>query len=247
MPEFNLLEAAGLPQIKKRERRAIISEEDKKIAERLDFSFYDGNREKGYGGYFYDGRWRNVAKIAKERYNLREDSKVLIDRCHKSFLVYDLKELIQGITVFGVHPKEYALNHAMEGFGLWVKKNNIPDNSDQRTLESEARDKVLPFLIQAPSNDLPFKDNYFDAVISIENACAYNPKECRNVIREIVRVSKNNGKNCYIQNDSWRNDAEKEKLMSWTLLCKTFLDKKEWEELYNEADYHGDWGYTIIE
>lgn len=246
MPEYNILEKAGMPQKKKRERESNITLKDKKIAERLDFSFYDGERDKGYGGYYYDGRWQAVAKIAKDRYKLNSNSRILIDRCHKGFLVYDLKNLIPGITVYGIHPAEYAINHAMGGYGRWALMNGLK-NEDPKIIEEKARQKIIPYLINGKSNNLPFKDGFFDSVISIENACSYPKKECKKVVKEIIRVSKNNGKNCYIQNDSWTNREEKEKLMNWTLLCKTFLDIKKWKRLFQKEGYNGDWGFTIIQ
>ena len=186
MPEFNLLEDAGLPQIKKRERNSSITDDDRKTAERLDFSFYDGDRDKGYGGYFYDGRWRNVAQNAIDWYGLDDRSRVLIDRCHKGFLVHDLIELIPGITVYGIHPSSYAINHAMEGFGSWARKNIPRENRDPRIIDLETRDKIAPFLLETSSDQMPFKDGFFDTVISIENACAYHPDQCKKVIEEIV-------------------------------------------------------------
>lgn len=247
MSEFNILEAAGLLQIKKREGiTRLITPEIKEKAEKLGFNFYDGDRKYGYGGYYYDGRWKEVAKVIRERYQLSKDSKVLIDRCHKGFLVFDLKELIPGIIVYGIHPGEYALNHAMEGYGKWALINDN-NGGNPEFIEEKAKQEILPFLIQADSSNMPFKNDYFDCVISIENACSYPLDECRKVIREIVRVSKNNGKNCYVQNDSWRNENEKQKLLGWTYLCKTFLDKESWEKLFQEEGYDGDWGFTIIE
>ena len=246
MPELNILEKAGLPQKKKRERGISISFEDKKEAEKLGFNFYDGDRKKGYGGYYYDGRWRKVAKIIKERYGLDENSKVLIDRCHKGFLVFDLMKLIPGILVYGIHPSSYTINHAIEGYGKWAFLNGF-SKEDSKIVEEKARQEVMPFLFQTKSNKMPFKDDFFDCVISIENACSYSPEECREVVKEIVRVSKNNGKNCYIQNDSWENEAQMNKLKGWTFLCKTFLDTKEWRDLYLQEGYNGDWGFTIIE
>lgn len=247
MPEFNLLEKAGLPQIKKRSGQPrVLTDEIIRKAEMLGFDFYDGDRKYGYGGYYYDGRWAAVAKAAKEKYGLNSNSKVLIDRCHKGFLVYDLKKLIPGITVYGISPSEYTINHAMEGYGRWALINGSEDK-EPRFIEEKAREEIIPFLIKADSRDLPFKDNYFDAVISIENACSFPEQECRKVVREIVRVSKNNGKNCYIQNDSWRNEQQKNALMEWTFLCKTFLNTEEWARLFREEGYNGDFGFTIIE
>ncbi len=246
MQHFNILESVGLPQTKKRDRGDLISEEDKKIAEKLDFSFYDGGRSKGYGGYYYDGRWKKVAKIMKERYKLARDSKVLIDRCHKGFLVYDLMKLIPGITVYGIHPGNYAIAHSMEGFGRFAVMNNI-ETGDPILIEEKTRQEVTPYLIKGESDDLLFKDNFFDCIISIENACSYPPERCMKVIREIIRVSKNKGKYCYIQNDSWKNEEQKEKLMNWSLLCKTHLSIEEWEKLLKNEGYEGDYGFTIID
>lgn len=246
MPEFNLLEHAGLSQKKKRQRGEATKPEDKKIAEKLDFSFYDGDRSKGYGGYYYDGRWRAVAEKIKERYNLTEKSKVLIDRCHKGFLVYDLKKLIPGIIIYGIHPSEYPINHAMEGYGRWALINKV-ESGDPNIIEEKAKAEITPLLINGESDNLPFKNDFFDCVISIENACAYPESECRQVIKEIIRVSRNNGEKCYIQNDSWTNDNERQKLTDWTLLCKTFLDMIGWERLFKEVNYNGDWGFTIIQ
>jgi len=246
MPHFNILEAAGLPQTKKRERGESINPKDKKIAEELGVSFYDGDRKKGYGGYYYDGRWKAVALIIKERYNLTKDSIVLIDRCHKGFLIYDLIHLIPGINVYGVHPDEYAINHAMEGYGRFAVLNGI-EKGDPEIIEEKAKREILPYLIKTDSTDLPFKDNFFDSVISIENACSYYPEGCIKVIKEIIRVSKNNGKFCYIQNDSWLNEQQKEKLMNWSLLCKTHLSIEDYEKIFKNENYQGDYGFTIID
>ncbi|MBT4165927.1 methyltransferase domain-containing protein [archaeon] len=244
MPEYNIMEEAGLSQIKARGRKEQ-SEEDIKVAERLDFSFYDGSREKGFGGYYYDGRWRRVAEIIKKRYGLHSGSKVLIDRCHKGFLVYDLMKLIPGIEVWGIHPSSYPLNHTMEGYGRWVLINGV-EKGDSEVIEKKACDEVMPFLIKADNLNLPFKDDYFDCVISIENVCAFFPEDSVEVLRELVRVAKNNGKSSYIQNDSWRNEYEEGKLRAWTLLCKDLRGIDEWIKLYSEVGFEGDYGWTVI-
>lgn len=247
MPEYNILETAGIPQRKKRvQPGGEITQTDRDIAARLDFHFYDGNRKFGYGGYQYDGRWQQVAKVIKERYNLNSESKVLIDRCHKGFLNYDLANLLPGITVYGLHPSEYPIIHAMQGYGNWYLKQNPQIINDPLNIELDACNKILPYLIKGDSRDMPFKDGFFDCVISIENVCAYGPNESDKVIREIMRINKN-PKKSYIQNDSWENEDQKRKLIKWTKLCKTFLDIPGWEDLFRREGYDGDWGYTIIE
>ncbi len=244
MQEYNILEQAGLSQVKERGRKDYLSDEDKKIAEKLDFSFYDGSREKGFGGYYYDGRWRKVAEIIRDRYGLHSGSKVLIDRCHKGFLVFDLMKLIPGIEVWGCHPSEYPLNHTMEGYGRWALINGIEKNEEAEVIEKKACDEVMPFLIKVDNLDLPFRDDYFDCVISIENVCAF--PEARRVLKELLRVAKNNGCESYIQNDSWRNEHEETKLKQWSLLCKCLMSVEDWIKLYQEEGFEGDYGWTFI-
>ena len=48
---------------------------NKIIATRKDKEFYDGDRNNGYGGYRYDGRWKNIAQNIVKRYNLKPGSK----------------------------------------------------------------------------------------------------------------------------------------------------------------------------
>ena len=74
MREFDLLKI--YPNIKAR----LVSKNtrtirNKIIATRKDKEFYDGDRNNGYGGYRYDGRWKNIAQNIVKRYNLKPDQK----------------------------------------------------------------------------------------------------------------------------------------------------------------------------
>jgi protein-L-isoaspartate(D-aspartate) O-methyltransferase len=244
MSEFNLLQ--NYPRTKRGNLGRVITPHAKKVAERLDFDYFDGDRKFGFGGYNYDGRWQAVASLAKKRYHLNKKSVVLIDRSDKAFLIFDLKNLIPGITIYGTHRTDYPINHSMEGYGKYARINVLEDG-DPRLIEHKAREEISPFLIKADLWNLPFKDNFFDTVISINNVCAYDKPKHLQAIREIMRVSKNNGEDCYIQNDSWKNEHQEEMLIGWSLLCKVFLGAKEWEKLYRKEGYNGDWGFTIIE
>jgi len=117
---------------------------------------------------------------------------------------------------------------------------------ENQIVEKKARDEVMPFLVKVDNLNLLFKDNYFDCIISIHNICNFEEPECRKALRELVRISKNNARNCYIQNDSWIDENGHEKLMQWVLICKTFLDNSEWEKLYNQEGYKGDWGFVMF-
>ena len=61
--EINLL--INYPQSKRniQERGIQKSEEDRLIARKFDKEFFDGDREQGYGGYYYNEKfWVNVVK-----------------------------------------------------------------------------------------------------------------------------------------------------------------------------------------
>lgn len=244
MPEFNILEAAGLSQIKERGGIRNADSEIREISRKVDFDYYDGDRKYGFGGYYYDGRWKKVAEVIRKRYNLTKSSKVFIQRDEKGFLSFDLKRLVPGITVYGAHVSDYPLNHAMEGYGRWAVLNGI-EKEDPKIVEEKARSEIMPFLIKADNLDLPFKDGFFDCVISINSICNYEEPECRKALREIIRVVKNT-KNCYVNVDSWTNEHEYKKLMEFVLLCKTFLDVYGWKRLFEEEGYEGDWGFIMF-
>ena len=63
------------------------------IKEALKYSknYWDGNRRYGYGGYYYDGRWKNIAKKIIKKYKLKNSSKVIDLGCGKGFLIKDIK------------------------------------------------------------------------------------------------------------------------------------------------------------
>ena len=90
MAEFNLLESA--PKIfrdvtnRKFNKKNAVS-----IAKEFGREYFDGDRNYGYGGYRYDGRWVPVAKKIISKYNLSNGSKVLDIGCAKGFLLQDLK------------------------------------------------------------------------------------------------------------------------------------------------------------
>ena len=63
----------------------------------LDKKYYDGQRINGYGGFKYDGRWKEMLPKIIKRYHLSKKSKVLDLGCKKGFLLKDLNILIPGI------------------------------------------------------------------------------------------------------------------------------------------------------
>ena len=75
--------------------------------------YYDGDREDGYGGFKYDGRWAKIIPAIIERYNLTNKSVVLDLGCKKGFFMHDLKEALPGIRVRGIECSQYPIDNAM--------------------------------------------------------------------------------------------------------------------------------------
>jgi len=189
-----------------------------RIAKRFDREYWDGDRQHGYGGYRYDGRWRALAESLIDRYGLNSGGRVLDVGCGKGHLLHDFTEMLPGIEVAGIDVSRYALDQAMP--------------------------TVKAFLYHGSATDLPWQDRSFDLVVSI-NALhnLYNYELCR-ALREIERVGRG-GK--YVVVDSYRNEEEKVNLLYWQLTCECFYTPAEWEWLFQQCGYTGDYGLIFYE
>ncbi len=189
-----------------------------KIAKKFDQEYWDGDRKTGYGGFYYDGRWKTVAKALKEHYGLKSGDRILDVGCGKGFLLHDLKEEVPGIEIQGIDISKYAIENAKEE----VKKH----------------------LLQASAHLLPFDDQSFDLVFSINtlhNLCCYDLEKS---LKEIERVGK---KNKYIVVESYRNEEEKANLLYWQLTCESFYTPQEWSWWFKQTNYSGDHSFIYFE
>jgi ubiquinone/menaquinone biosynthesis C-methylase UbiE len=193
------------------------SEKVRKIARKFGKDFFDGDRSFGYGGFSYNKKyWLNVIKDFKKFYKLSSTSKVLDVGCAKGFMLYDFRKKIKGITIRGVDISSYAINNSKQG----VKK----------------------YLKVANAKKLPFRDNEFDLVISINTIHNLNKKDCGVALREIERVSK---KNSFITVDAYSNIKEKKRMFAWNLTAKTILSKKQWINFFKKNNYTGDYYWFV--
>ena len=94
----------------------------------------------------------------------------------------------------------------------------------------------------ADARELPFPDNSFDLVISINTIHNLEREELIQALREIERVS---SKYAFITVDAYRNDEEKEAMFAWNLTAKTILSVPDWIELFKEAGYTGDYFWFV--
>jgi len=193
------------------------TETDREIARRFDKEFFDGDRKHGYGGFNYNERfWNPVIPKFVEYWNLTKDSSVLDIGCGKGFMLYDLKMAINDIKVEGVDISNYAINNSKE--------------------------EVKKYLKVADAKKLPYEDNSFDVVISINTIHNLEIDQCAMALREISRVSK---KYSFITVDAFRNKEEEKKMFEWNLTAKTILSVSDWIKFFEENNYKGDYYWFV--
>jgi len=216
MAEINLLHS--LPQGKRnvKARETAKTEEHIRISREYGEMYFDGPREYGYGGYRYDGRWKPVAKDIVEHFKLKPGDRVLDIGCAKGFLVKDLLSL--GIDSYGIDISNYALMHC--------------------------EPEVVGRLQLGSAGHLPFPDNSFAAVISINTIHNLTYERCVTAVREIQRLAPGKG---FIQVDSYRTPEQKEIFESWVLTAMHHDYPEGWVRLFLEAGYTGDWFWTVID
>jgi len=211
MSEVNLMDF--YPRAKRDlDHRVAVGEEDRRIAKQFGREFFDGTRDQGYGGYRYDGRWVPVVERMKDYYGLADDAGILDVGCGKGFMLHDFKKVMPLCTVAGLDISEYAIDNAMED--------------------------VKPYLTVGNCKDLPYPDESFDLVVSINTVHNLGLDECIRAIREIERVGRMHK---FIVVDAYRDEQEKERMYKWNLTAQTILHVDNWEELFEEAGYTGDY------
>jgi ubiquinone/menaquinone biosynthesis C-methylase UbiE len=216
--EVNLLEK--LP----RGKRNINSRAEAKSPEIIAISreygqlYFDGPRTYGYGGYRYDGRWVPVAEDMVKYFNLKSGDRVLDVGCAKGFLVKDLLKVCPGLQAFGIDVSEYAL------------MNCEPE--------------VVGRLHLGNAVHLPFPDNSFNAVISLNTIHNLERSELIVALQEIERLAPGRG---FVQVDSYRTPEQKARFEEWVLTAKFHDYPDGWVRLFKEAGYTGDYYWTIID
>lgn len=191
--------------------------ENIRIARQFDFQYFDGDRKYGYGGYYYDGRWKSVAKEIVREYGLSSGMRVLDVGCAKGFLVKDLMLACPGLQVFGIDISEYAVFNA------------------EKT--------VIGRLHKGNAVSLPFPNDSFELILSINTLHNLDKNDVITALGEIQRVS---SKNAYVVVDSYTSIEEKNEFEDWVLTAKFHDFPSGWLQVFKEAGYEGDYSWTIL-
>jgi SAM-dependent methyltransferase len=215
MGEFNLLDDYPQPNSPRVVAPNLRTIQHRIIASRRDKNFFDGDRNTGYGGYRYDGRWVPVAKKIISHYKIPQNGSILHVSCEKGFLLHDMRGSAQSLNVFGTETSDYAIENAMDDIRNHVQK--------------------------APPTDLPFADRKFDFVIGLGVVYIHTLADAIKVLQEIQRVGK--GK-AFITLATYETEEEYFLFRDWTLLGALIFRKSEWEDVMKLAGYTGDYYFT---
>lgn len=218
MAEVKLLQA--LPKTKRNIKKRLEAKDPNVVmhAKQYGQKYFDGPRDYGYGGYFYDGRWVPVAIDIVKHFGLKPGDRVLDVGCAKGFLVKDLMKVCPGLEVFGIDISTYALMHC--------------------------EPEVIGRLHLGSGDNLPFPDNSFDCVLSLNTIHNFTRERAIKAIKEIQRLS---GGKAFIQVDSYHTAQQKEIFESWVLTAEFHDYPDNWVKVFKEAGYTGDYYWTIIE
>ncbi len=191
--------------------------EDRYVARQFGREFFDGARRVGYGGFTYDPRfWQPVVPTFQKHYGLTGESSLLDVGCAKGFMLKDFAEAIPGMTVAGIDVSDYAIANAVEGMEHFVQV--------------------------ADARDLPFEDDSFDLVVSVNTIHNLERVEVVDSLREIQRVSR---RWSFVVVDAYRDATEKDRIDAWNLTALTVLSTDDWVDLFREAGYTGDYFWFI--
>jgi len=213
---------ASLHNATKRDYVARVVENDKaacaEVASRFGEEYWDGDRRYGYGGYRYDGRWLPVAQAIASHYALKAGDRLLDVGCGKGFLLHELTVAVPGLVVAGLDVSAYAVAHA-----------HAP---------------VKPFLVEGRAEALPYDDDAFDVVISLGALHNLGAAALFAALAEIERVAR---RGAYVMVESYRDEREKANLLYWQLTCRSFYSVEDWEFVFRQAGYSGDYGFIFFE
>ena len=195
--------------------REEVTEEDRVIAKKFGKEYFDGPRRLGLGGYRYDPKY--FVKVVQDfihYYKLEPNSRILDVGCGKGFMMKDFQDALPLGEIHGIDISEYCYENA------------IPEVKGNMKIAS--------------CDNLPYPDHYFDLVISIATIHNLNKEGVKKSITEMMRVGK---EKFYIKVNGYKNEVEKHSLERWNLVANTILHVDEWNLLFNEIGFTGDYSF----
>ena len=123
-----------------------------------------------------------------------------------------------GLEVFGVDISTYALTHC--------------------------EPEVIGRLHRGSADDLPFPDNSFNAVISINTVHNLDRAGCVQALREMERLAQGRG---FLRVDSYSTPEQRVLFEDWVLTARFHDYPSGWVSVFEQAGYTGDYDWTILQ
>jgi len=214
--EFNLLSDYSKKKVKRFVGKGIRTIDHRIIASEREKLFFDGDRNCGYGGLKYDERWNGVAKKLIEKFNLKNNSRILQIASEKGFLIYEIQKLNPKINISGVETSNYAISKTIKPVRKFIKK-------------------VKTF------SEINFIKGKFDCVIALGAVYIHTLNDAIQLLKNIQRLSK--GKS-FITLASYETEKEYWMFKDWSVLGTLLFKKKEWKKIMKYAGYTGYYSFT---
>ena len=164
-----------------------------------------------------EGRWAKIADVMIEHYGLKAGDRILDVGCGKGFLMFDFTQVLPGIDVKGIDVSTYAIENA--------------------------KPEVKHLIDHGSATSLPYDDDEFDLVISINALHNLYTHELDPALSEMERV----GKEKYLCVESYRTEEEKANLLYWQVTCEQFNTPEEWGWWFKKTGYTGDHSFIYFE
>ena len=216
MKELNLLSNYQKKKIKRFVGKGIRNINHRIIASEREKDFFDGDRNFGYGGFKYDGRWQNVAKRIIKKFKLKDNSKILQIASEKGFLLHEIKKLNPKIKILGIENSNYAIKKTIKTVKKFVKKTK--NFSEIEAINTK-----------------------FDCIIALGAIYIHTLNDAIKLLKNIERLSK--GKS-FITLASYENQKDYWLFKNWTVLGTLLYKKEEWKKIMKYAGYTGYYSFT---
>lgn len=220
MHELDLFRSA--PRRSAKERISLISDldfESQGLEDYLNYGYdYWDNPSfgVGYGGYFYDGRYKPAVQRMVEYFGLAPGDRVLEIGCAKGFILYEFHSM--GFVVTGVDASHYAISNAKE----------------------EVRDAIS--LNQTAI--LPFADDSFDLVLAKEVLPHIEEADVATFVGECMRVAK--GPNVFFEIQCADTAEGEALMKKWDMTHKLTKSPLWWTDRLARSGYTGAYFCKLI-
>ena len=216
MKEYNLLSDYSQTKLKRFVGKGIRNIEHRIIASERGNLFFDGDRNFGYGGLKYDGRWSGVAKKIIKKFDLKDNSKILQLSSEKGFLIHEIKKINPKINVSGFETSKYAVSKTIKPVKKLIKK--FTSFSDLSLIHSK-----------------------FDCIIALGVVYIHTLSDAIHLLKNIQRLSK--GKS-FITLASYETEKDYWLFKDWTVIGSLLYKKEEWKKIMKYAGYKGYYSFT---